>query len=200
MPPKSSREQQKRRTRERLVDAAAAVFSERGYGAATLDDIADRAGLTKGAVYSNFENKTDLVLAVLNRRIDEPQLEIFDHVDPAEDLSDRFAHASKLLAEGFDTAWFRLELECTVDALSDHRSLSKVQARDDAARSRLIKALGERQTIPNAMSNEDLETMATALIAVVNGAALQRLKDPTRMPDELIARLLAIVTTGWSGT
>src|SRR5687768_15584290 len=70
-----TREEKKARTRERLIEAARTVFAQRGFAAASLDDVAEEADLTKGAVYSNFANKEDLVLAVLddnfNRRMDE---------------------------------------------------------------------------------------------------------------------------------
>src|SRR6266568_6891513 len=60
-----TREEKKAQTRERLIEAAAKVFAEKGFAATSLDEVADTAGLTKGAVYSNFENKEDLVRAVL---------------------------------------------------------------------------------------------------------------------------------------
>jgi AcrR family transcriptional regulator len=51
-------------TRQRLIDAARQTIAERGFRGASLDDIAARAGLTKGAVYDNFQSKDDLFLAV----------------------------------------------------------------------------------------------------------------------------------------
>jgi AcrR family transcriptional regulator len=52
------------RTRARLVDAAAALFAERGFHGATLADVAARAGLTTGAIYGNFKSKEQLFLAI----------------------------------------------------------------------------------------------------------------------------------------
>ena len=49
--------------RERLVEAATAVFAERGYDGARVGDIARRAGLTTGAIYSNFTGKAQLLAA-----------------------------------------------------------------------------------------------------------------------------------------
>jgi AcrR family transcriptional regulator len=51
-------------TRRRLVVAARAVFAERGYGGATIDEICARAKFTRGAFYSNFADKEDIMLAV----------------------------------------------------------------------------------------------------------------------------------------
>lgn len=58
-------------TRDRLIDAALTVFAERGVGGASVEEICDTAGFTRGAFYSNFETKDDLCLAVLERQTDE---------------------------------------------------------------------------------------------------------------------------------
>ncbi len=55
------------RTRSLLLDAAEAVFAEKGFMSATLDDIAHTAGYTKGAIYKHFTAKEDLFLAVNER-------------------------------------------------------------------------------------------------------------------------------------
>ena len=65
-----SRQERKSQTRERLLDAAAQVFARRGFESASLDEVAAAAGYTKGAVYSNFASKTDLVIALIVRRIE----------------------------------------------------------------------------------------------------------------------------------
>lgn len=53
------------RTKEKLVAAAAAVIGEKGYDRASLEEIAARAGMTRGAVYGNFKNKEELFLALV---------------------------------------------------------------------------------------------------------------------------------------
>ncbi|HXQ11394.1 MAG TPA: TetR/AcrR family transcriptional regulator [Caulobacteraceae bacterium] len=58
----------RRATVGRLVEAAAAVIAEKGFQRASLDEIAGRAGMTKGAIYSNFETKEHLFWAVLGSR------------------------------------------------------------------------------------------------------------------------------------
>jgi AcrR family transcriptional regulator len=63
-------------TRTALVEAAAEVFTRRGFYAASLDEIAEAAGFTRGAIYSNFGGKEDLLMAVLELYT-ERQLEAF---------------------------------------------------------------------------------------------------------------------------
>lgn len=54
--------------RERLLDAAAQVFAERGYDGTRVGDVARRAGLSTGAIYSRFQNKSDLLMSALVER------------------------------------------------------------------------------------------------------------------------------------
>src|SRR5919201_1972 len=58
------------RTRDALIGAAAKVFLARGFQAASVRRIASEAGMTTGAVYSNFDGKADLFLAVLEEKLD----------------------------------------------------------------------------------------------------------------------------------
>jgi AcrR family transcriptional regulator len=62
-----TRERRLEHTRSLLLDAAEDVFAEKGFTAATLDDIAHAAGYTKGAIYTHFATKEDLFLAVSDR-------------------------------------------------------------------------------------------------------------------------------------
>ncbi len=65
-PPPATRK--RRQTVRRLIEAANAVVAEKGFQRASLEEIAARAGLTKGAIYSNFESKEHLFWAVLGSR------------------------------------------------------------------------------------------------------------------------------------
>src|SRR5581483_11008832 len=75
------------RGREAILDAAAAVFTERGYRGATVDAILERAGLSKGAFYWHFESKDELMLAVLAERVERPIGELIEMLRsaPAEE-------------------------------------------------------------------------------------------------------------------
>ena len=66
-----SRAEQNERNRGLVLDAARRIFLARGYHAATLDEIADEAGFSRGVVQSRFGNKADLFLALLEERIAE---------------------------------------------------------------------------------------------------------------------------------
>lgn len=68
----------KARTQARLIEAAYAEILERGFAAASLDAIARRAGMTKGAIYSNYRDKAQLMLAVRDAK--QPRVRLrFEH-------------------------------------------------------------------------------------------------------------------------
>src|SRR3954451_14631928 len=64
-------------TRERLIDAAARVFAEKGYDRAGVQEIARRAGLTTGAIYGRFQGKAELLQAAIESRTTDELDELF---------------------------------------------------------------------------------------------------------------------------
>ena len=65
-------------TRARLVEAAAEVFSEKGYDGAGVQEIARRAGLTTGAIYGRFKGKAELLLAAIEARSESELDQLFN--------------------------------------------------------------------------------------------------------------------------
>jgi AcrR family transcriptional regulator len=71
-----SRAERREQTRQELLTAAEACFVTRGFHATSVDQVAERAGYTKGAVYSNFAAKEDLFFAVYERRVEQTLAEV----------------------------------------------------------------------------------------------------------------------------
>ena len=71
-----SRAERREQTRQELISAAEDCFVSRGFHASSVDEVADRAGYTKGAVYSNFTAKEDLFFAVYERRVEQVLTEV----------------------------------------------------------------------------------------------------------------------------
>jgi AcrR family transcriptional regulator len=71
-----SRAERREQTRQELISAAEACFITRGFHASSVDEVAERAGYTKGAVYSNFAAKEDLFFAVYERRVEQVLTEV----------------------------------------------------------------------------------------------------------------------------
>ncbi|HYN18572.1 MAG TPA: TetR/AcrR family transcriptional regulator [Actinomycetes bacterium] len=71
-----SRAERREQTRQELLTAAETCFVSHGFHASSVDEVAERAGYTKGAVYSNFASKEDLFFAVYERRVDHALTEV----------------------------------------------------------------------------------------------------------------------------
>src|SRR5919197_960324 len=82
-----TREESKAKTRAELLRAAARLFVRKGFVATSLSEIAEEAALTKGAVYSNFESKEELFLALLQERADPEEGFTHDEELAPSDLS-----------------------------------------------------------------------------------------------------------------
>lgn len=121
MPPSPARPRLRLKPEARIpliLDAALAEFSARGYGGTRMDDIARRAGLSKGGLYAHFVSKENVFDALLRRSLSPPQLDVAAMLDGAstlEGLADQLvaalhagladagsvATARLLLAEGY---------------------------------------------------------------------------------------------------
>lgn len=75
--------------REQLLDAGRAVFSELGFHSATVDQIADRAGVGKGTVYLYFRSKQELYFAIVEHDLEELYAETVQQMGKAETAFDR---------------------------------------------------------------------------------------------------------------
>jgi AcrR family transcriptional regulator len=94
--PRRTREQQRAETRDRLLEAAAEVIAARGLDGASIDEITERAGYTRGAFYSNFSGKPELLVALCERRLVAYADEIVPLVQAAP-AGQRGAEAARLL-------------------------------------------------------------------------------------------------------
>lgn len=113
-------ERRRELTRTALIEAAAQVFARRGFYGASLDEIAETAGFTRGAIYKNFDDKEGLFLATLenhNQRALAAFSEWFDEHPPAADMDLESLSTAFRQILARDSDWFALELEGRLYAL-----------------------------------------------------------------------------------
>jgi len=188
-----TREEKKAQTRERLIEAAAKVFAEKGFAATSLDEVADAAGLTKGAVYSNFENKEDLVRAVLEAHQNR-QSGIRDIATAAGTLEEQQAIAGRLFSKSVseERDAFLLLLDFTTYALRNPALHADFLARNRAGRKVIADMLAENPG-GGELFKTDVDRAALIFQAIGNGIALEKLVDPEGVPDDLFDKLLPIL-------
>jgi AcrR family transcriptional regulator len=183
----SRRRQKQEQTRLRLLEGAAQVFARRGYHAATLEEVASEVGLTKGAVYSNFESKEALFLALVDIEIAKRVQEIGRVVGARGSLES--------LAEEAERQFQRFVREEPYWPLLFYEFFS-YGARRDELRGEFVKrrravfgaiADGLRREAAEAGVELPLpaEQIAVAIEALMNGLAFNRVIDPKSVPAGL---------------
>ena len=191
MSPRLNRAQQSERNRALLLSAARRVFLARGYHAATLEQIADEAGFSKGVVYSQFHSKADLFLALLEARIEERAQE---NARLAGDMADGdLAALLDHLARGDQATrdWLLLVIEFRVHAARDpelSRRYAATHARTVEALAKVLAAIGERSGAGLALAPQ---TMAELLLALSTGTTLEQAANPASLDGPQMGKVMA---------
>jgi AcrR family transcriptional regulator len=187
-PPKRlTRKEQQARTRERLLDAAEQVFLRRGLAGSSVEEITAEAGFTRGAFYSNFDSKDQLFVELLQDRVYRGYRRMLDEVQESEGTPrERLRRGAELIRDAQDDEdgrWlFRLWLECLTQAARDE-SFRELAATFWSG-NRSLAAAQAKAAIEEAGGSTPLspEQIATGMIALDIGLAVQHLVDPDAVP------------------
>jgi len=189
-------ERRRQRTRDVLIAAATEVFARRGYEGAALEEIAETAGFTRGAIYKHFQDKEDLFFAVIDR-LNEQVIEAFRAVAPtsgspeAWDI-DRLAELWRASVGGEFEDLFAIGMEYELYVL-----------RNASARPRAIAHRRKRRELVEAFINEVAEQsgmslrLPAATLAAIILAAADGLTYTARIDGEdLFAPFLELLNAG----
>ncbi len=185
-------------TRAQLLDAAERVFARDGLRGASVDTIALEAGYSSGAVYSSFKGKEDLFLTLLEERIDPRLANVYEAVEaelaagaPPLEAARRFVSTLRGERDAF-----LLLIDFWGQAVRDPAAAERFAERHARLRATvqalLEAAIPERQTdlgLPN-------DQLATTLIALANGFAIELLADPDAVPDDLFGHAIDALVRG----
>jgi AcrR family transcriptional regulator len=182
-------------TRERVLAAALEVFGDRGIARSTVNDVAAAAGMTKGAVYSSFASKDDLVLAMMEEHAMQRLSAALAGFAEADDPYAAISRVGTVLVDAIrsDAVWHRLLAEYF--ALTHHDPDTRLalrnrrrESREAVARAltRLSESLGVPLPLPAGQ-------LAVVLFAVSNGLGIEAGIDSEAVPDELFGSVLALI-------
>ncbi|WP_439364292.1 TetR/AcrR family transcriptional regulator [Bradyrhizobium sp. DASA03005] len=179
-------------TRDRLFEAAARAFEEDGIGGASIEAIAAAAGFTRGAFYSNFASKDELIIAMLEDHVAQSIRRNMDILAQHDNLDD-FIAALKTMDRSRQDPLGRSPLL--------HMEMILFVARAEKRRPELAKRLrGRRKLVADIIEatlksngrNHNLEPpwMAAIVLALEDGFRLHRLIDPETTPADSFLRAL----------
>jgi AcrR family transcriptional regulator len=184
------------RTRAQLLEAAARVYARRGFDGATLDEIADEAGFTKGAVYDHFGSKEKLLLALLDEHLAAQIGEQIALFDPSVEPAERPRAGADRWMQGLeeDPGPFRLFIEAWVHAQRDEELRARVAAGMEAWRSTFrdfgrARSSGTKADVPDVL----LDHVATLMLAIGTGLGMVELAAPGTVPRRLLGAAYVMV-------
>jgi AcrR family transcriptional regulator len=185
-----SREESRQRTRERLLDAAAEVFNRLGYHAASLEAVAEAAGFTKGAVYSNFATKGELFEALLHRYTEQ---QIDQRAEAMKTMTiDQLAEVGSgvISTQTRSESWDLLQIEFWLAAMRDQGLRDQLQRSSEELYGRLAEpfdAMLARSGAHSAFTGAEFARVANA---IGNGLLLQLYLEPDALDPELYGRAI----------
>lgn len=186
-------------TRERVLEAASAVFAERGFHGATVEDICERAGFTRGAFYSNFSSKDDLVLE-LSRRHAEDLVERIRHASRRDHASAEDVLRDVLASMADDTRskerWLVLTTEFTLHAIRDATARRAWAAQQRRVRDELVAVVDEAVSRQGLTLPIPTDLFVLAAIALAQGTLTQRLVEPRSLSVGQLERTVLPILLG----
>lgn len=189
-----TREESRKLTRANLLDSAAEMFARRGFHGASVEEIAEEAGYSRGAVYSNFSGKEEMFLALFDRRQERDKEVFFEALNSPDAAREDLERAI-----GEDRTWSLLELEFFLYAARAPEAGEKLAERYRAWNAEfsefLEQWLAERDLDPML----DAEHLSRLITAVGNGLGQQALVDPQARSGEIYAAALKQLLSDASG-
>lgn len=192
-----SRADQREQTRAALLTTARSQFLAAGYAATSLDAIAEAAGFSKGAVYSNFKDKPTLCMAVLDDIHREKLGEIRSLIEQGRDLPALLdAFGEWVRSTIGDVAWTMLEMEFAALSRNSPDQLAMIVAlregASDALADMLASVLGDAVDVVERAAAEtpglpSLRELADLLLSTGIGLGIQRALDPNVSVEPAIA-------------
>ncbi|GEM_PF-614642 len=179
--PRPTRAQSQAATRADIIAAARRRFLGNGYAATSLDDIANDAGYSKGAVYSNFRDKPTLCRAVLESVHAEKMSEIVAIANGGSSLADQMGQIETWLERTVgDVGWTMLELEFSVLSRHNPELTEMITDLHGGMHATVTAALESVATRPDPDADSALTVAALSdiILATMIGLGVQRAVNP----------------------
>jgi AcrR family transcriptional regulator len=185
-----TRAAQQQETRQAVVDAADALFVARGFHATSVEQIASRAGYTKGAVYSNFASKEDLFFAVYERRAARGEAEMRATIaERGEAVGFETLALEAARRRGVDDGWLAVFFEFWAHAVRRPELRGRFAAIHLGAQRPLVDALEDHARTHGIDLPDDARRLTVALYAMQLGLSLERLVLPDLVDERLGQRM-----------
>jgi AcrR family transcriptional regulator len=187
----------RKQTQARLLDAALDVFAERGFHGASVEEVCERAGFSRGAFYSNYSSKTELFIALYYRQSALVASALDEHGIPAAQVEggDLASMVTQTITSiPHDRRWFLINAEFALHAIRNPAAGASFAAARAKTRARIARhitevldQLGLELTVP-------AEDVARWLFALNEGGVSQSYVEPEKLgPHDLTKQVTPLL-------
>ena len=191
-----TRREKQQQTRKSLLRAAAKLFCKRGLEGASIDEVAQSAGYTKGAFYANFKSKDELFLVMLDERFAE-ELDRLDRAlagtqEPGEEAR---AAAVDFVHVATDQDWPKLYFQFVARAARNEDFRQELATRHRAMRARLSEILERWKKRTGKQPPIPIEQITAMMSFMADGFLADRIVEP-ELSEDLYATMVGVFLRG----
>lgn len=194
-PPRLTRDQQRLQTRERLLSSALEAFEARGYAESSLEEIAERAGYTRKAIYSNFSGKSELLLEIVERRfqshIERIEALLHEETSPERKTIDIGSMFADYLSQ--ERAWGKLFHEFCSVASRDEKIGSRFRVCFRARKQIIVRLLENEARSRGIELTVPIERLVMGVFALFTGLSVEKMIDPEEVDEALFGEMLGLL-------
>ena len=190
-----TRQESKAATQEKLLGAAAKLFARRGFAGASIEEIAETAGFSRGAFHANFKSKDTLFLTLVETQVKTMTAEIHELVAVSKSGEETFQNLRLAYSRctGADKDAFLLLTEAQLYAMRNPRFGKKLSALLGSIHDELIASIKKVQEKVKSKDSVSAEQLVLIGFAFSHGMTLHSLMDPERYSDSLVSESTRIV-------
>ncbi len=189
------RRPKKEEIRRRLIQAATEIFAVKGLEKATLEEISEAAGFSKGAVYSNFENKDDLFIALIEEKIDERIATIDTALSKQNEIGEKIRNFGRSFwnLSLMDPEWQILFIEYWLRAARNPMLRDRFLVRRRIMRDKIAQNIEKHSAAYAEAIGLSPSQYAVIILALSNGLGIEQIIDPEAGQGELLTRVLSLL-------
>jgi AcrR family transcriptional regulator len=191
-----TRREKQQRTRSSLLKAAAQLFCRQGLEGASVDQVAQAAGYTKGAFYANFKSKEELFLVMLDERFSNELERIDRALAGAEDPhTEARAAAADFIHFAGDEVWPQLYFQFVAHAARDDEFRQELATRQQAMRERLTETFKRWKQSFDTEPPLPLEDITAMIYFMADGFLVDRMIEPA-LNENLYPTMIGVFLRG----
>jgi AcrR family transcriptional regulator len=191
-PERLTHARRKEQTRARLLDAARSIFLEKGLAATSVEDIVEAAGYTRGAFYSNFRSKQELLTELLRRDADEARANLQAIFEEGGTPEERKARAIAYFSSDYpESDCFPLWVEAQLLACRDSLFGERVRAFRREKLSQLSAYIRMLLVDSDSALPLQVDALALGLMSLCDGMQFLGMCDPQTVTDQTMHSVLA---------